>query len=113
MTDTPEIVADELRTNILLIKKLEAKKKKLIQKFQDLVDYGIAEDDGEPGRFSYKGLTINKVIRRNKKYHPEIEHLLEMAEETKKNALAKAEEFDLYDVTESSSWRCTATEDDK
>ncbi len=113
MTDTPEIVADELRTNILLIKKLEAKKKKLIQKFQDLVDYGIAEDDGEPGRFSYKGLTISKVIRRNKNYHPEIQQCLDMAEETKKNAMAKAEEFDLYDVTESSSWRCTATEDDK
>ena len=113
MTDTPEMIANELRNTIIILKKAEAKKKQLIKKFQDLVDYGIAQDDGEPGRFSYKGLTINKVIRRNKIYHSEIQQCLETAEEAKKNALARAEEFDLYDVTESSSWRCTATEDDK
>jgi len=111
MTDTPESIADQLRTNILLTKQLEAKKKKLIQKFQDLVDYGIAEDDGEPGRFSYKGLTISKVIRKTKNYHPEIEEVLNEASDLIKNAKAKAEEFDLYEVTESSSWRCMTNDD--
>jgi len=103
----------ELRQVIILIRNLEMQKKRLVSQFQELVDYGIAEDDGEPNRYSYDGLTIQKTFRRKKIYFDEVAEQIKILDKATKDALAKAEEFNLYTVEESAVWRCTATEDKK
>ena len=103
----------ELRQVIILIRNLEMQKKRLVSKFQELVDYGIAENDGEPNRYSYDGLTIQKTFRRKKVYFDEVAEQIKNFEEAMKDARSKAEEFNLYTVEESAVWRCTATEDKK
>ena len=103
----------ELRQVIILIRNLEMQKKRLVSQFQELVDYGIAEDDGEPNRYSYDGLTIQKTFRRKKIYFDEVAEQIKNFENAMKDARSKAEEFNLYTVEESEVWRCTATEDKK
>ena len=104
---------EKLRQVINSIRELEQQKKRLVTQFQQLVDYGIAEDDGEPNRYSYDGLTIQKTFRRKKIYFDEVAEQIKNFENAMKDARSKAEEFNLYTVEESAVWRCTATEDKK
>ena len=108
-----ESTVKELRETIFALKAAEARRKRLLQKFQDLIDIGVAENDGEPGRYSYDGLTIQKTFRRKKIYFDEVAEQIKILEKATKDALSKAEEFNLYTVEESAVWRCTATEDKK
>jgi len=103
-----ESTVKELRETIFALKAAEARRKRLLQRFQDLIDIGVAENDGEPGRYSYDGLTLTNQTRTKKIYHQEIEEALIEAAESIKNAKARAEEFGLYSTEKTHFWRCDA-----
>ena len=103
-----ESTVKELRETIFALKAAEARRKRLLQRFQALIDNGVAENDGEPGRYSYDGLTLTNQTRTKKIYHKEIEAEIAKAKELTDNAKAKAEEFGLYEKQETHFWRCDA-----
>ncbi len=75
-------IAQQIKEDKAQIRFLEQRVKDRLAKFTVLYDEGQLEDDGEPGRFAFDGITFNRKERTTFIYSDEVKRLQEIEKDT-------------------------------